>query len=79
MITISKETLNAIAITWDYIAADAYEMCEDDNEIAVEMTIDAGRLKMNNYADAQNEVRSLINAHGYAPVLAAISKKLQLL
>ena len=61
------------------IAGDAYEMCEGDNEIAVELVIDASRLEMAGYPDAGKEISALCKAHGFGVVRAALSKTIQLL
>jgi hypothetical protein len=79
MLAISKTTQSAIISTWDSIASDAYDLCEGDNEIAVELTIDASRLAMNGYVDAQAEISELCKAHGFGVVRAALSKTIQLL
>ena len=79
MLVISKTTKDAIVNTWDSIASDAYEMCEDDNEIAIELCIDASRLAMNGYADAQAEISALCSQHGFGAVREALSKNIQLL
>jgi hypothetical protein len=79
MFDISKETENAILYTWDSIAADAYEICEGDNEIAVELVLDANRLTMNGYAEADAEISALCATHGFGTVREQLSKKICLL
>lgn len=79
MLTISPATENAIYTTWDYIASDAYDMCEGDNSIALELVLDANRLTMNGYAEADTELKSLYEKFGWEKVFKTLSKKLQLL
>jgi len=76
---ISKSTKDAIIQTWDSIAWDAYEMCENDNDIAIELTVDASRLTMNGFAEADQELKELYKQYGYAVVRDALSKTIQLL
>jgi len=54
-------------------------MCDGDNEIAVELVIDASRLEMAGYPDAGKEISALCKAHGFGVVRAALSKTIQLL
>ena len=79
MITVTENTRNAIIRTWLSIAPDAYEICDDDNEIAVEMVLDASRLTMNGFAEADAEIKTLCAEHGFGEVREALSKKIQLL
>jgi len=79
MLAITEQTRRAILSTWDDIASDAYDMCDGDNEIAVELVIDASRLEMAGYPDAGKEISALCKAHGFGVVRAALSKTIQLL
>lgn len=79
MLAITEQTRRAIVNTWDSISGDAYDMCEGDNEIAVELVIDASRLEMEGYAEAGAEISALCKAHGFGVVRAALSKTIQLL
>ena len=79
MITVTENTRRAILNTWDSIASDAYEICEGDNEIAMEMVLDANRLTMNGYAEADAELSALYAQHDFGIVREALSKKMQLL
>ena len=79
MIKVSKSTENAIYATWDYIAADAYDICEDDNAVAMELVLDAGRLAMNGYAEADAEIKTLCGEYGWSKVSEALAKRIQLL
>jgi hypothetical protein len=79
MITVTDSTRFAILGTWDSIASDAYEICEGDNEIAMELVLDASRLAMNGFTEADLEIRTLCVEHGFGEVRAALSKKIQLL
>jgi hypothetical protein len=66
---------NPLWKVWNYIAADCYEMCEGDNEIAMEMCIDANRLSTCvDEPVAEALVMSLIKEHGYPKVLKFLSK-----
>ena len=65
-----------ILATWNYIGHDVYEMCEGDNECAIEMCIDADRLTTcGKDEEATLFVRSLIKEHGYPRVLKFLSKQ----
>jgi hypothetical protein len=78
-ITVTDSTRFAILDTWGSIAGDAYEICEGDNEIAMELVLDASRLAMNGFEEADAEIRTLCMEHGFGEVRAALSKKIQLL
>lgn len=69
----------AIQATWESIAADAYEMCEGDNYIAMEFTLDADRLVMNGYNDVEDQLQKLYKEHGYEAVWEYLSENIQLL
>jgi hypothetical protein len=79
MLTISSATENAIRATWDSIASDAYELCEGDNSIAMEMVLDANRLTRNGYDASDREIRALMLEHGFGLVCDVLSKRIQLL
>jgi hypothetical protein len=65
----------AVYKVWYVIGYDAEELCDGDNECAVEMCIDAGRLST--FADDADEcaLREAIETHGYTAVLEALSKE----
>jgi hypothetical protein len=68
-----------IRASWNYIAHDVYDLCGDDEE-AMEMAIDAGRLTTNaEDASADALVISLVKEHGYHTTLAFLSKHIPLL
>lgn len=69
----------AIQATWESIADDAYEMCEGDNSIAMEFTLDADRLIMNGYNDVEDQLWELYKEHGYEAVWKYLSENIQLL
>lgn len=79
MLAVTAETRRAIVDTWHSISSDAYDACEGDNEIAVELVIDASRLALAGYADANQEIRQLCKQYGFAVVRAALSNHIQLL
>ena len=65
---------------WNAIAPDVYDFCEDDNEIAIEMCIDADRLVLVvDEPEAYQAVKDLIKENGYQSVLSFLSKNIQLL
>jgi hypothetical protein len=76
----AKELISAIHIIWQQIAYDCGE--PDDNECAVELCVDAGRLEpvMGFLPDSSNahlEFRGLVDAFGYhrtLQILAADSR-----
>lgn len=60
---------------WNYIGHDVADMCEGDNEIAIEMCIDANRLSMCvNEPEAEALIMQLIKEHTYPKVLKFLSK-----
>ena len=66
---------NPIHKVWNYIGSDVYDLCEGDNECAIEMCIDANRLSMCVNEDvAEALVMSLVKEHGYTKVLKFLSK-----
>jgi hypothetical protein len=79
MLAITPDTRQAIVNTWYSIAGDAYDACEGDNEIAVELVLDADRLAFAGYAEANQEIRQLCKQYGFGVVRAALSKHIQLL
>ena len=65
----------AMLATWNYIGSDVEEMCDGDNEQAVEMCIDADRLLIcGKDAAAHALVSALIAQHGYVKVLKFLEK-----
>ena len=79
MLTISGATERAICAVWDAICADAYELCEGDNEIAMEMVLDANRLTMHGYEASDRGIRALVLDHGFGLVRGVLAKRIQLL
>ena len=79
MITVTDSTRFAIRNTWDSIAWDAYEICEGDNGIAMEMVLDANRLTMNGFEEADLEIHTLCAQHGFGEVRQSLSKQIPLL
>ena len=63
-----------VYMVWDSIGYDAEELCDGDNECAVEMCIDAGRLTMFANDAAEVVLRNAIDTHGSMNVLNALSK-----
>ena len=79
MIKISKSTENAIYATWDSIASDAYDICDGDNSVAMELVLDASRLTMNGYAEADAEIKTLCHQYDWGDVCETLAKRIQLL
>lgn len=78
MQSISENLKRAVQQTWGNIAADC-DFCED-NESCIEMCIDADRLiTFTKNAEAEAEVKALIDAHGYPKTLKHLSKHVRLL
>ena len=71
-----KDLTKPIHAVWDQIAPDAEEMCDGDNECAVEMCIDADRLLLTGNDAAQLVLRTAIAEHGYVSVLSALSAEI---
>lgn len=79
MLTISRATERAIISTWDAISGDAYEICEGDNRVAMELVLDANRLTLHGYEASDREIRALVLDHGFGLVCAVLSGRIQLL
>jgi hypothetical protein len=79
MINVSKETLNAIERCWQQLGGDGYDAADGDNEIAVELVLDANRLTMNGEPEADAEIHTLCMEHGFGHVRSHIAAKLYLL
>jgi hypothetical protein len=79
MIKISKSTENAIYTTWDTIASDAYDICDGDNSIAIELVLDASRLTMNGYAEADAEIKTLCQQYNWGDVCETLANRIRLL
>jgi hypothetical protein len=67
----------AVLITWDTIAADAMEFVES-NEEAMEFVLDAQRMTMNGFPEADKKVEELVGKYGYSDVIKALCKKFDL-
>ncbi len=72
--------------TWDNIAADGYELCEGDNECAIELCIDANRLTSFAHGKELEEAKAadkvlddVMKDCDYKKVLKFLSKRIQLL
>jgi hypothetical protein len=79
LIEISRATEQAIVSTWDSIASDAYEICDGDNSIAMEMVLDANRLTFAGFEASDREIRALCLEHGFGLVCDVLSRRIQLL
>jgi hypothetical protein len=79
MITVSIETLHAIMRTWQQLGGDGYDAADGDNEIAVELVLDANRLSANGESAAEEEIHTLCMEHGFGHVRSAVAEKLYLL
>lgn len=80
-----KVVESAIYATWQYIAADAAEMCDGDNECAIEMCLDADRLTMcvndhykNGAVAAEAILKPLYDKPGFSAVCKYLSKRIPL-
>ena len=69
----------AITGTWCQIAGDAYEVCDDDNEIAMELVLDANRMHIAGYKEADAMLSDLCMEHGFGIVRKELSDAIQLL
>jgi hypothetical protein len=70
---------SAIARTWDEISGDAYETCEGDNEIAMELVLDANRMAFAGFEAEDRMVRDLCAEHGWTTVREYFARRIQLL
>lgn len=75
----------AIWNTWNYIGYDAGELCEGDNEVAIELCIDAGRLSdavqgaaLERAKAAECLIDQAIKSMGYKKVRKYLSRKIDL-
>lgn len=75
MITITDKTKTAIRIVGDYCFQDS-EVAEfaDDPEVWAETVIDADRMTMHGFPDADEEIGRLIDQFGYDAVAAEVQK-----
>lgn len=71
-----KQVGPAIINGWNYIAADMPE--DTDNHEAIETTIDANRLAMIGYKDADQLIMQAVKEHGYSKVMKFLVKNLPL-
>lgn len=69
-----SELKDPICETWDAIGFDAEELCDGDNECAVEMCIDANRLSVYASQKADDLVHTAVKEFGYNVLLSALSK-----
>ena len=69
----------AILGTWGQIAGDAYEVCEGDNELAMELVLDANRMMFSGYDAEDKLVGDLSMALGFGVVRKQLSDAIQLL
>jgi hypothetical protein len=76
---ISTNLIRAINDVWCQISGDAYDICDGDNQIALELVLDASRLTSNGYPAEDAESSALIMKHGYSNVLAELDKRIGLL
>lgn len=68
-----------IVMLWGGLAPDAEEFCENDNEIAMELCLDARRLEMNGYMEAQRQLDALLEQYDWGDIRYSLSKQIQLL
>ena len=71
-----KQVEPAILAGWDYINADIPG--EADNHEAIETTIDANRLTMIGYKDADQLIMQAVKEHGYSKVMKFLVKNIPL-
>ena len=77
MVTVSKETLNAIASVWDGFGSDGYEAASDNAE-AIELVLDANRLLMNGYPEAESEIDDLLVNMSFGDLVEKLSKMIRI-
>ena len=71
-----KQVEPAIINGWNYIAADMPE--ETDDYEAIETVIDANRLTMIGYKDADQLIMQAVKEHGYSKVMKFLVKNIPL-
>lgn len=76
---ISESLLRAICSVWIEIEADAYDMCDGDNQLAIEFVLDAGRLSTFGFAKEHEELSQILNMYGYEKVVIGIDNLVDLL
>ena len=71
----SKQFFHDAIATWNSIAPDVYEMCENDNEIAWELILDADRIGTYGSPESQQELRRMLVKHSWNEVLKHLAKE----
>ena len=74
---LTKSTLAAIDQTWGSFGSDGYEAAENNAE-ALELVIDANRLTMNGFPDADAEVHARITEMGWGEFMEKLNKLVRL-
>jgi hypothetical protein len=69
----------AIQDTWEWIAADAFDLCEGDNRVAHELTVDLDRMMLAGFPEEQEQLYKMFDEYGYDAMLDWLSKNVQLL
>ena len=80
---LSKETIEslrpAIEATWNSIYADAYDVVENNNLIAMEMVLDSDRLHFAGFDDAWQAHKTLCQQHNYSDVQKELAAAIKLI
>lgn len=74
---LTKSTLDAINQTWDSFGSDGYDAASNNAE-ALELVIDANRLTMNGFPDADAEVHVRITEMGWGEFIENLNKLVRL-
>ena len=74
---VAEQLKTPIIMTWNNIAGDAMEFVTS-NEQAMEMVLDANRMEMFGYAEADKIVQELAREHGFGDVIDFFSSRIRL-
>lgn len=73
-ISFTTETIQAIKTVSGHLLPDMDDEGARDPEIMAEVTLDAGRLSFNGFKEADEEIKQLIDKHGWDRVLQEVTK-----
>lgn len=68
----------AVFQTWNNVAADAIGFVES-NEEAMEMVLDANRMSMFGYPDADKQISELLKVYDFSEIIKAMCREFKLL
>jgi len=75
--TVVEQLRTPVYMTWEHIAPDAGELVSS-NEEALEMVLDANRMAVSGYDEADRLVQDLASEHGFGNVIDFLSAQIRL-